>query len=237
MKSASFPRLEAARTAMDREATNTKDLRTRRVSFAAADGGPELRGVLHLPQDGTLPFPAAIVCHPHTRMGGNMGNGIVVQLCLELAVAGWAALRFNFRGAGGSGGSFDGGEGEMDDVKGATDFLFVQTEIDPDELIVMGYSFGAGVALHHAARDQRLRRMAGIALVEAHYDDPFLDEDRRPKLFVAGDEDPWAPSDKLRAYVERLSAPKRLDIIAGAGHLFSGRVDDLTDVVLDWLAG
>lgn len=211
------------------------DLRSRRVSFSAAGGGPGLQGVMHLPEQGEPPFPAVIVCHPHTMMGGNMGNGIVVQLCLDLAVAGWAALRFDFRGAGGSEGSFDGGKGEMDDVKGAVDFLFIQTEIDPDELAVMGYSFGAGVALHYAARDRRLRRMAGIALVKEHYDDPFLDGDRRPKLFVAGDDDPWAPSEDLRAYVERLSVPKQLHIIPGTGHLFAGHVDELTDVVLDWL--
>ena len=211
------------------------DLRSRRVSFSAAGGGPVLQGVMHLPEQGEPPFPAAIVCHPHTMMGGNMGNGIVVQLCLDLAVAGWAALRFDFRGAGGSEGSFDGGEGEMDDVKGAVDFLFVQTEIDPDELAVMGYSFGAGVALHHAARDRRLRRMAGIALVKEHYDDPFLDGDRRPKLFVAGEDDPLAPSEDLRAYVERLSEPKELHIIPGTSHLFTGHVDELSDVVLDWL--
>jgi len=168
-------------------------------------------------------------------MGGNMGNGIVVQLCLDLSVAGWAALRFNFRGAGDSDGQFAGGNGELDDVKGAVDFLFVQTEIDLDELVVMGYSFGAGVALHHAVRDQRLQRMAGIALVEEHYNDPFLDSERRPKLFIAGDEDPWAPKEALRSYVERLPPPKRLHIVAGAGHLFSGKVGEVADVVLDWL--
>jgi hypothetical protein len=123
----------------------------------------------------------------------------------------------------------------MDDVRGAADFLFVQAEIDPGELVVIGYSFGAGVALHHAARDQRLRRMVAIALVREHYDDPFLDGDRRPKLFLAGDEDPWAPSDDLRAYVERLSSPKRLHLIPNAGHLFTGHVDELSDVVVDWL--
>jgi hypothetical protein len=170
-------------------------------------------------------------------MGGNMGNGIVVSLCLDLTVAGWAALRFNFRGAGDSGGRFDEGTGEMDDVKGAVDFLFVQTEVDPDELVVAGYSFGAGVALHHAARDARLRRMVGIALVKHHYDDPFLDGDRRPKLFVVGGDDPWAPVEALRRYVERLEPPKELHVVPGVGHLFSGQVGDVTDLIADWLSG
>jgi hypothetical protein len=170
-------------------------------------------------------------------MGGNMGNGVVVSICLELAVAGWAALRFDFRGAGRSEGGFDEGNGEMDDVSGAVDFLFVQTEVDPGELAVMGYSFGAGVALHHAARDQRLHHMVGIALVENHYDAPFLDHDRRPKLFIAGEDDPWAPAEALREYVERLKPPKKLHIVSGAGHMFSGYVHEVTDTVVEWLTG
>lgn len=215
----------------------SNSLRTRRVTFQAANDGPTLKGVLHLPENGSGPFPAAVVCHPHTLMGGNMGNGLVVSLCLDLAVAGWAALRFDFRGAGDSEGHFDDGHGEMEDVKGAVDFLFVQTEIDPDELVVAGYSFGAGVALHHAARDERLRRMVGIALVKHHYDDPFLDGDRRPKLFVVGEDDPWAPVKALRGYVERLEPPKKLHIVPGVGHMFSGQVSDVTDVIVDWLSG
>lgn len=214
----------------------TDSPRTRPVTFQAAEDGPTLKGVLHLPK-GTGPFPAAVVCHPHTQMGGNMGNGIVVALCLELAVASWAALRFDFRGAGSSEGSFDGGHREMDDVKGATDFLFIQTEVDPGELAVIGYSFGANVALHHAARDHRLGRMVGIALVKHHYDDPFLDDDRRPKLFIAGEDDPYAPAAACRAYVERLKPPKKLHVVPSAGHVFSGHVGDVTDVIIDWLTG
>ena len=217
--------------------TSSHDIRTRRVTFQAGEDGPALRGVLHLPREASGPFPAAVVCHPHTLMGGNMGNGIVVSLCLHLAVAGWAALRFDFRGAGDSEGRFDEGSGEMDDVKGAVDFLFVQTEIDPDELAAVGYSFGAGVALHHAARDARLRRMVGIALVKHHYDDSFLDGDRRPKLFVVGEDDPWAPVEGLRGYVERLEPPKTLHIVPSAGHLFSGRVSEVANVIVDWLNG
>jgi hypothetical protein len=168
-------------------------------------------------------------------MGGNMDNVLVQSVCLALAAAGRAALRFDFRGAGNSAGSFDEGEGERDDVKGAVDFLLVQPEIDPDELAVMGYSFGAGVALHHAARDRRVGRMVGIALVKHHYEDPFLDDDPRPKLFVTGGNDPWAPGDAFRQYVERLRPPRRLHIVPGADHFFSGRVSEVTGAVVDWL--
>lgn len=208
---------------------------TRRVIFPAAGNGPTLTGVLHLPEGDSGPFPAAVVCHPHTLMGGNMGNGVVVSICLALTVVGWAALRFDFRGAGSSEGTFDEGRGERDDVEGAVDFLYVQSEVDPGELAVMGYSFGAGVALHHAACDQRLGGMVGIALVKDHYDDPFLDSVSRPKLFIAGQNDPWAPPQALRGFVDRLLPPKELHVIAGADHFFAGHMSKVTDVVVDWL--
>lgn len=214
---------------------------TRQVAFEAAASGPTLKGVLHLPTNDcgtglpTRTFPAAVVCHPHTLMGGHMGNDVVVRVCLALAGAGWAALRFDFRGAGDSEGSFDKGKGEQDDVKGAVDFLLAQPEVDPDALAVIGYSFGAAVGLHHAARDQRLGRLVGIALVKHHYEDPFLDDDPRPKLFIAGGADPWAPADAFERYVSRLRSPKKLHVVPGGDHLFSGRVTEVARVVVDWL--
>ena len=96
--------------------------RTRRISFLAAGDGPRLAGILHLP-DGPTPCPAAVVCHPHPLMGGTMDSAVVVAVCGGLAVRGWATLRFDFRGAGRSEGTFDGGHGEIDDVAGALDFL------------------------------------------------------------------------------------------------------------------
>jgi pimeloyl-ACP methyl ester carboxylesterase len=77
--------------------------------------------------------------------------------------------------------------------------------------------------------------MVGIALVEHHYQDPFLDNDTRPKLFIGGESDRWAPAEAFRRYVERLQPPKRLHIIPGADHLFSGRLSEVADVVADWL--
>jgi alpha/beta superfamily hydrolase len=208
--------------------------RTRPSTFPAAGGGPLLEGVLHLPE-GSGPFPAALVCHPHPLMGGTMGNTVVVAVCRALAARGWAALRFNFRGAGRSAGSFDEGRGEMDDVAGALDFLRAQAEVDPNRLAVVGYSFGAGVGLRHGARDPRVGWLVGIALVQEHYADPFLDADPRPKLFIAGERDPWAPSEPLRAYVERLQPPQALHILPHTDHFFGAREAEVATLIADFL--
>ncbi|RLC85859.1 MAG: hypothetical protein DRJ03_10400, partial [Chloroflexi bacterium] len=181
--------------------------RSQHVIFPATDDGPLLEGVLRAP-DGSGPFPTAIVCHPHPLMGGDMNNTVVVTVCRALAERGWITLCFNFRGAGDSSGSFDEGRGEMKDVAGAVDFLCARPDVDADRLAVVGYSFGAEVGLHHAARDSRVSLLVGIALIQKCYADSFLDADPRPKLFVAGDRDSWAPAGALREYVARLRQPK-----------------------------
>jgi alpha/beta superfamily hydrolase len=203
--------------------------------FPAAGDGPRLEGALHLPE-GSGPFPAAAVCHPHPQMGGTMASPVVVAVCQALAARDWIALRFNFRGAGRSEGTYDQGRGQMDDLAGALDFLVAWPEVDPDRLALAAYSFGAGVALHHAVRDPRPRRLVAIALVQRHYDDPFLDADPRPKLFLAGQHDPWAPPDALRAYVNRLRAPATLHVIPATDHFFSGHEPELAALVADFLA-
>jgi alpha/beta superfamily hydrolase len=205
------------------------------VTFPAADGGPLLEGILHLPE-GPGPFPAAVVCHPHPLMGGRMDNTVVVAVCRWLAARGWAMLRFNFRGAGRSAGTFDDGRGEMDDVAGAVDFLCTQAKVDASRLTLVGYSFGARVGLRHAARDARAGRLVGIALTQKHYTAPFLDADPRPKLFIAGEHDSWAPADALREYVARLSPPKALHLIPRTDHFFAGRETEVAALVTDFVA-
>lgn len=204
------------------------------MTFRAAGDSPRLAGVLHLPA-GASPGPGAIVCHPHPLMGGTMDNTIVVAVCRALVARGWAALRFDFRGAGRSTGSFAGGRGEMDDVAGATGFLGAQPGVDPDRLAVVGYSFGAEVGLRYAAHSPHVSWMVGIALVQEHYADPFLDADPRPKLFVAGARDPWAPAEPLRAYAASLGPAAALQVVPDTDHFFVGRESEVAEIIADWL--
>ena len=65
---------------------------------------PELEGLLHTAAGSSV---AAVVLHPHPQMGGNMTSHVVVAACAALQQMGVSSLRFNFRGAGRSTGSFD----------------------------------------------------------------------------------------------------------------------------------
>ncbi|MDA0868594.1 MAG: alpha/beta hydrolase, partial [Proteobacteria bacterium] len=58
----------------------------------------------------------ALITHPHPLYGGTMDNKVVQTLARAHVLAGWTAVRFNFRGVGQSVGSYDQGVGEVDDL-------------------------------------------------------------------------------------------------------------------------
>ena len=85
-----------------------------RALTLGAGTGPQLQGVLTLPQGASA---GVVVCHPHPQFGGDMGNPVVTAVARACAGANLATLRFNFRGVGSSGGAWDEGRGEQDDVR------------------------------------------------------------------------------------------------------------------------
>src|ERR1700687_2040740 len=68
-----------------------------------------LEAILWTPSAGVRPPLAAVVCHPHPLYGGTMHNKVVYQAAKSLDALGLPVLRFNFRGAGMSGGTHDRG--------------------------------------------------------------------------------------------------------------------------------
>ncbi len=98
-----------------------------------APGNPESGG-----RDG------AVVCHPHPLYGGSMRNNVVEALAAAFHRWGAGTLRFNFRGVGGSGGSYAEGEGEAEDVKAAVSHVRAR---GAGAVHLAAYSFGAWVAL------------------------------------------------------------------------------------------
>src|SRR5262249_57610024 len=58
----------------------------------------------------------ALVAHPHPQQGGTMDNKVVHTLAKAFFNLGYLVVRFNFRGVGGSIGTYDEGRGETDDA-------------------------------------------------------------------------------------------------------------------------
>src|SRR3982751_4153035 len=100
---------------------------------------------------------AAIVCHPHPLFGGTMHNKVVYRIAKAFERAGFAVLRFNFRGTGLSLGKHDQGRGEQDDLRAA--MRFVEEKYPGAEIWLAGFSFGAAVMLRVACGDESIRAL------------------------------------------------------------------------------
>ncbi len=168
------------------------------------------------------PF-AALVCHPHPPSGGTMHNKVVYHAMKAFSGFGLPVVRFNFRGAGLSEGSFDDGHGERDDVRAALNWM-EQTLQRP--ILFAGFSFGSYVGLRACCGDNRVKGRVGLGLpVRAagrDYRYRFLEECGGPRLFVSGDHDQFSPPEVLERVFANLPEPKRLVWVSGADHFFQG---------------
>jgi alpha/beta superfamily hydrolase len=185
---------------------------------------------------------AAVVCHPHPLFGGTLHNKVVFHTMKALNSFGFPVLRFNFRGTGLSQGEHDQGNGEVDDVRAALDWLDAEYHLP---MLFAGFSFGAAVGLRAACADSRVRAVIGVGTpvgpvaadseVPRTYTFEFLQDCMKPKLFVSGARDQFAPRTKLEALVASVSEPKKLVMIEGADHFFEGRLRELRDAIETWV--
>jgi uncharacterized protein len=186
-----------------------------RITFPCGD--LKLEGLLTLPE-GEAPG-AAVVCHPHPMYGGSMYNNVVEAVLDALWRRQFATLRFNFRGVGDSEGEYDGGEGELDDVREAVAFLAGKAGVK--SVVLAGYSFGASVSLGAGLTDPAVDRLVLVALPVAVMTGPS-NSTSKPVLLVSGDRDTYSPLEPLRTLAGKLGNSARLEILAGADHFFGG---------------
>jgi alpha/beta superfamily hydrolase len=135
------------------------------------------------------------------------------------------------------------GEGEVEDVRTALDWLDTEFQLP---LIFAGFSFGAAVGLRAAAADARVKALIGVGTpaipVASDSETPrvytfdFLRDCAKPKLFVSGGRDQFGPRTKLEELVASVAAPKKLVIIEGADHFFEGRLRELREAIEAWVA-
>ena len=180
---------------------------------------------------------AAVVCHPHPVYGGTLHNKVVFHAMKALNGFGFPVLRFNFRGAGLSHGEHSHGNGEVDDVRTALDWLDHQFHLP---LVFAGFSFGAAVGLRAACPDSRVKATISLGtpispVDDRSYDYSFLETCTKPKLFVSGSRDQFASKAKLEALVAPLPEPKKLVIIEAADHFFEGRLREMREAIVQWV--
>jgi alpha/beta superfamily hydrolase len=180
---------------------------------------------------------AAVVCHPHPLFGGTLHNKVVFHTMKALNGFGFPVLRFNFRGTGLSEGEHAHGVGEVEDVRAALDWIETEFTLP---ILFAGFSFGAAVGLRAAYADDRIPALIALGLpavpIENRvYDFDFLRASTKPKLFVSGSRDQFAPPGKLEALVDTFAEPKKLVRIEAGDHFFEGRLREMRETLELWI--
>ncbi len=174
----------------------------------------------------------ALICHPNPVKGGTMLNKVVSTLQRTARDAGYATLRFNFRGVGGSAGSHDMNTGEVDDAEAALRWLQAQRPELP--LTLLGFSFGGFVAAALAgrveARGEPLDRLVLVAPAVSRLEDQPLAE-RCQLTIIQPDEDEVIEPASVHAFSAGLQRPHELLKVAECGHFFHGKLVELKELV------
>src|SRR5208283_2788905 len=162
-----------------------------------------------------------------------MHNKVVFRAAKSALLSGLPTLRFNFRGAGNSVGTFTGGDGEREDVRAALDYLAEHFPGLP--VCLIGFSFGAWVGLAVGATDARVSTLVGLGVPINLSDFDFLSDVAKPKLIIQGTRDEYGSVAQISELYRSLADPKQIHWIEGADHFFAGKLAEVQEVLQQFL--
>ncbi len=130
--------------------------------FSVQSDGIDIKGNIVFPK--AKPdrlYPAIIICHgiPGGSEPRPKDDPGYEDLSLRFSSLGFAAVFFNFRGCGDSGGNFDI-VGWTRDLEAVLDHVKNTPHIDPTRIVVLGFSGGGATAVRVAAESQDIYAMA-----------------------------------------------------------------------------
>jgi alpha/beta superfamily hydrolase len=175
----------------------------------------------------------AVVCHPHPQHGGTMHNKVAHTLARAFLRLGFESLRFNFRGTEASEGVYDEGVGELDDALAALEWMRYRQASGP--LWLAGFSFGAAISVRTAAAVE-VDGLISVAPAVYRFASGMATQPQCPWLIVQGDEDELVAVDETIEWVNGLEPGPELLIMPGAEHFFHGRLVELREAVMQFVA-
>lgn len=187
-----------------------------------------LEGRLLIPEtlQGTF---IALLGHPHSLQGGTMNNKVVTTMARAFRELGIPSLRFNFRGVEQSGGVFDNGPGESDDMLCLARLW--ATLVPNNRFIFAGFSFGSYVA-YRAAAQWPHDLLISIAPPVMRYDYDQFHPAPAVWHIVQGEKDEVVPAEEVVAFAEQSTPPLSVHYFPQAGHFFHGGLLELKACLL-----
>ena len=218
-----------------------------RVQFPA--GPYQLEGELAYADDADTLVGGIIIAGSHPLLGGNMHNNVVRGLGDGLAERGWATLRFNYRGVGGSEGprvdvarhmaefwetSHVSGEHDLwQDVQAGAEFLR-SILVSKRPLVLIGYSFGCSL-LPSICSAGAPAALVLIAPPLSKHDYSDYATIRSPLLVILSSDDFTVEPARVREWFDPLPAPKELIQAKLDNHFFRGHEAWLVETVVRFL--
>lgn len=177
----------------------------------------------------------AVICHPHPLFGGAMTNKVTYTLASVATMAGFYALRFNFRGVGKSEGEHDQAVGETDDTVGLAELMLSRMPAGAP-LLLAGFSFGGYVSVRAAERLRPALQISvappfggrfAYSITPKRPDCPWL-------VIHSRDDDVVSYSETAAALSQYQPAPE-IAMLDGAGHFFDGRLGDIRTIAGEFI--
>lgn len=176
----------------------------------------------------------ALMLHPNPSQGGTRDNKVVTTLSRACTQQGLVALRPNFRGVGTSGGSFDHGKGELQDMAALVEQFRVRyPEIAAKPWVLGGFSFGTSIGVQLYAQWERLGKnlpniviLTGSAALRFRHSEAKAPEDA---MVIHGELDEVVPLSEVMEWARPLGMP--VVVIPEAGHFFHGKLLVLRQLV------
>lgn len=199
------------------------NVHTRRSSIAGPAGAIEC-AIDEPGQDAVR--GVAVLCHPHPLHGGALQNKVVQTLARAFVQLGWRAVRFNFRGVGGSQGAWDEGRGEVDDA-----LAVIAAHRDPAlPLAIGGFSFGGYVATQAQARLPEGAKAARLVLIAPAARNFPLAAVPQDTIVIHGEADDVVPLEAVLDWARPQVLP--VVVVPTAGHFFHGQLPLLRQLVV-----
>jgi uncharacterized protein len=161
----------------------------------------------------------AVLLHPHPDMGGDRFNHVVDAIYRALPPAGLSVARFDLSSS--------------DPSQAHADTLLAIDTIGAPHVALVGYSFGADVAL--GVTDGRVAGWFAVAPPLRFGDFTTIASDARPKNLLVPELDQFSAPDRVR---ELTSGWSNVSVasLGGADHFLHGHSAAVADAVRRWVA-
>ncbi|MBU4612771.1 alpha/beta hydrolase [Achromobacter sp. GG226] len=179
----------------------------------------------------------ALLLHPHPLHGGARGNKVVTTLARACTQAGLVAVRPDFRGVGQSGGTYDEGRGEAEDMLGLPAQMLARfPSLAGTPFVLGGFSFGSAVASQVDAGGDAagLPARTALMLIGTAVERFAVAPAPADTLVVHGEEDDTIKLASVLDWARPHATP--VVVIPGATHFFHGKLIALRDVTARYLA-